>query len=124
MNSRRLMGLPSGRDSGRAKAITFRANGGERRLHRASCAVPANLLLAAVTVTIFGLLLLVIAMLDDRAIHVTFDAARGGYIACPSSTKRLRTAASLRAWTTAALSLPMTSRGVLLGAQIAFQDDR
>jgi len=38
-------------------------------------------LLAAVTATIFGLLLLVIAMLDDRAIHVTFDAARGGYIA-------------------------------------------
>jgi len=38
-------------------------------------------LLAAVTATIFGLLLLVIAMLDDRAIHVTFDATRGGYIA-------------------------------------------
>ena len=38
-------------------------------------------MLAAVTATIFGLLLLVIAMLDDRATHVTFDAARGGYIA-------------------------------------------
>jgi hypothetical protein len=34
-------------------------------------------LLAAVTATIFGMLLLVIAMLDDRAIHVTFDPARG-----------------------------------------------
>jgi len=38
-------------------------------------------LLAAATVTIFGMILLVIAMLDDRAIHVTFDATRGGYIA-------------------------------------------
>jgi hypothetical protein len=38
-------------------------------------------LLAAVTATIFGMLMLVIAMLDDRAIHVTFDATRGGYIA-------------------------------------------
>ena len=54
---------------------------GERRRHRASCAVRPSPLLAAVTATIFGMLMLVIAMLDDRAIHVTFDAARGGYIA-------------------------------------------
>jgi hypothetical protein len=39
-------------------------------------------LLAAVTATIFAMLLLVIAMLDDRfAVDVTFDASRGGYIA-------------------------------------------
>ena len=36
------------------------------------------------TVTIFGMILLVIAMLDDRfAIHVTFDPARGYVATCP-----------------------------------------
>jgi len=48
-----------------------------------------------VTVTIFGMILLVIAMLDDRAIHVTFDAARGGYIAAHPQLAAPVTALSL-----------------------------
>jgi hypothetical protein len=38
MNSRRLMGLPLLRDSGRAKSITFGANGGSPA-RRAACVV-------------------------------------------------------------------------------------
>ena len=57
MNSRRLMGLPLLRDFRASQGYHIRANGGERRRRRASCAVPTNLLLAAVTVTIFGMIL-------------------------------------------------------------------
>jgi hypothetical protein len=54
-------------------------------------------LLAAVTVTIFGMILLVIAMLDDRfAIEVTFDPTRG-YVATHASLPQPVIAMSLAA---------------------------
>jgi len=78
MNSRRLMGFPSCRDSGRAKAITFGANGGPREhaawavapttrsppLASAAITAPAapssNLLLAAGSAVIIGALILLV----------------------------------------------------------------
>ena len=48
------------------------------------------------TVTIFGMILLVIAMLDNRfAINVTFDPRRGGYLATHSRLPAPVTALSL-----------------------------